>query len=89
MILNPIPSIFCIAQDINDELRRALKHPPMHSAHEAYAIIQEEVYEFWDEVKKKAECRDRANMRLELVQIAAMAVRAIIDLQLEHEGANK
>lgn len=52
------------------------KHPPHGSVHQSYAIILEELDEFWDEVRKKASKRCRKNMLLELVQIAASAQRA-------------
>ena len=58
------------------------KHAPLNSAHEAYAVILEEVEEFWAETMKKRAERDKANMRKELIQIAAMACRAIADLEL-------
>lgn len=58
----------------------ATKHKPMNSLHEAYAVILEEVDELWDEVKKKARVRNQANVRTELRQIAAMALRALVDL---------
>lgn len=54
------------------------KHRPLHSIHEAYAVIREELDEFWDEAKKKD--RDPSNMHDELVQVAAMAIRACVDL---------
>ncbi len=57
-------------------------HKPMNSAHEAYAVILEELDEFWEEVKKKRELRDNTNMAKELIQIAAMAIRAASDLKL-------
>lgn len=58
------------------------KHAPMNSAHEAYAVILEELDEFWDEVKKKRSQRSEPGMCEELTQIAAMAIRAIVDLKL-------
>ena len=58
------------------------QHGPQNSAHEAYAVILEEVEEFWEEVKKKREARSKAKMLSELVQIAAMAQRAAEDLAL-------
>lgn len=58
------------------------RHPAMNSHHEAYGVLLEEVDEFWDEVKKKASKRQKARTREELVQVAAMACRAIIDLNL-------
>jgi hypothetical protein len=57
-------------------------HGPLASAHEAYAVLVEEMDEFWDEVKKRSENRDKLAMRTELIQIAAMACRAIHDLGL-------
>lgn len=69
--------------DVENEVAAArLRHAPMQSVHEAYAVLLEEVDEFWAEVKKKREQRDRAKMRDELTQVAAMAVRAIGDLGL-------
>ena len=70
--------------EVSDELQRARNgHLSLHSAHEAYAVILEEVDELWDEVKKKRKNRDIDAMRNELIQIAAMAVRAVVDLGLE------
>ena len=69
--------------DVLHELDRACaKYPPMKSAHEAYAVILEEIEEFWDETRKRDDKRDLVAMREELIQIAAMAMRAIEDLQL-------
>jgi|ERR1019366_114883 hypothetical protein len=65
------------------ELRQAeQKHGPLHSAHEAYAVLLEEVEEFKAEVFKRANDRDPYAMRDELVQVAAMAMRAILNLRL-------
>ncbi len=61
------------------------KHPPIASVHEGYAVILEEVDEFWDEVKKKKKLRSKSAMREELVQIAAMAQRTAEDLNLLEE----
>lgn len=69
-----------------DEYYRAEKlHPQFASAHEGYAVIKEEIDEFWDEVKKKSSDRSEANMRTELLQIAAMAMRCAINLGFEFE----
>jgi hypothetical protein len=68
---------------VRQELARARgKHAPLNSAHEAYAVILEELDEFKAEVWKKTRERDRAHMREELIQIAAMAIRAVEDLEL-------
>jgi len=58
------------------------RYPLMASLHEGYAVILEEVEEFWDECKKKPKLRDRKRLYEELVQIAAMAQRTAEDLQL-------
>ena len=72
---------------ITDELTTAiLKHQSMNSAHEAYAVILEELEEFWEEVKKKRENRSPDRMRMELIQIAAMACRTVIDLNLDSKA---
>jgi hypothetical protein len=72
-----------VTLDVAAEVGRAMElHSPMNSAHEAYSVILEELDEFWEEVRKKREERQPDAMRTELVQIAAMAVRAICDLNL-------
>ncbi|GAG41645.1 unnamed protein product [marine sediment metagenome] len=65
--------------DIAIELRRArAKHPTMHSGHEAYAVILEELDELWDEVKKREP--DPARLRAEAIQVAAMGLRFVLDI---------
>ena len=72
-----------VLAEIGVELRSAVQqHASQNSAHESYAVILEELDEFWDEVKKKREQRDDNKMRRELIQTAAMCARAIIDLGL-------
>jgi NTP pyrophosphatase (non-canonical NTP hydrolase) len=62
---------------VRAELVRAMsKHGAMRSAHEAYGVLIEEVDEFFDEVK--ADNRER--QRKELVQVAAVAARGLIDV---------
>lgn len=53
-----------------------------NSPHEVYAMILEEVDEFWDEVKKKQEERNYGNMLVELVQIASTCQRGAESLNL-------
>jgi hypothetical protein len=71
-----------IVLDIKEELDRAVrKHGPIASAHEGYAVILEELDEFWDEVKKqKDDPLRKENMRSELIQVAAMCIRFIQDI---------
>ena len=68
---------------VNVELESARgKHAPINSAHEGYAIILEEVDEFWEQVRLKRRFRDSTEMLSELVQVAAMAQRTAEDLNL-------
>jgi len=72
---------------VEAELKNArAKHQPIQSAHEGYAVIAEEVEEFWDEVKKKRQDRDKTLMLHELVQLAAMARRTAEDCGLVSIG---
>lgn len=67
-----------ILREVRAEVNRANDiHGGYNSAHEAYAVLLEEVEEFWEEVRRKRSERDPARMRAELVQVAAVAVRAI------------
>lgn len=67
-----------ILREVRAEVNRANDiHGGYHSAHEAYAVLLEEVDEFWEEVRRKRSERSPARMREELVQVAAVAVRAI------------
>lgn len=68
---------------VSIELKKArVKHGPMVSFHEAYAIILEELEEFKNEVFKKEKNRDLKNCLAELVQVAASAQKAAEDLKL-------
>lgn len=79
--------------DVDRELRRAMaKHPAQNSLHEGYAVLLEEVDELWDEVKKRSAERSLDNVRLELIQIAAMAARTCVDVvnpMLEREALRR
>ena len=80
----PLP-ITLIADSVDAECQRAMSlHEPMNSVHEAYAVILEELDEFWEEVRKKKNERNPRQMCQELTQIAAMAIRAIHDLNLSN-----
>lgn len=61
------------------EVDRAMqKHKKgFNSPHEGFAILNEEVDELWDEVK--AQKHSAAAMREEAVQVAAMALRFLMD----------
>ena len=67
--------------DVTLELTSARKqYPAMNSPHEGYAVILEELDELWDEVKKKPTARSKKLMRAEAVQVAAMALRFIVNV---------
>lgn len=66
---------------VRTELERAeAKWPRYASAHEGYAVLLEEVDEFWDEVRKRPADRNRDRMRLEAVQVATVAMRIVLSL---------
>lgn len=66
---------------VDEELAKVRsRHKSQQSVHEGYAILLEEVDEFWDEVKKKQSNRDPEAMLSELVQIASSAQRTAEDI---------
>lgn len=70
---------FLAINEVSAELARAVrKFGAFHSGHEGYAVILEELDELWDEVKAKQQ--NVAMMRAEAAQVAAMALRFMIDL---------
>ena len=71
--------IYTAIQLAEEELHNATKkYGPFKSHHEGYAIILEELDELWDEVKKKHP--DKEILKAEAKQVAAMALRFMIDL---------
>lgn len=72
-----------LVNSVLDEVRHNLKqgmikHAPMHSPHEGASVIREEFEELWDHVK--ADTGRTPEARKEALQLAAMAVRYIVDL---------
>lgn len=72
-----------LMKEVETELARARSlFKPIHSPHEALGVIEEEFIEFRDEVFafNLGKNRDtRPEMKKELVQLATMALRAILD----------
>lgn len=63
------------------ELRRAIMlFGPFKNGHEGWAVIREEVDELWDEVKNNKREDHAIRQRKEAIQIAAMALRFVVDL---------
>lgn len=60
--------------------------PTWNSAHEGFAILQEEVEELWDHVKTNQKKRDLSAMRKEAIQVAAMALRFAAEVCNEEVG---
>ena len=67
-------------REVREELQEAsLKFGAFNSAHEGYAVMLEEVEELWDEIKVKQSLRSKEQIRCEAKQVAAMAIRIMID----------
>jgi hypothetical protein len=63
-----------------DAVRRELytsteKYGTFRTTHEAFGVLREEVDEFWDACK----ANNLVEMEAEAIQVAAMAIRLIID----------
>jgi hypothetical protein len=71
--------VYGVAMEVYREVFRAReKHAAMNGPHEGYAVILEELDELWDEIKP-----DRGrdpSARKEAIQIAAMAIRYVLDV---------
>lgn len=72
---------------IVEEYKRAIKeYKPFNSAHEAYAVLLEEVDELWDTVKITQQFSSRPMMmKKEAIQVGAMALRFLVDV-IHDEG---
>ena len=67
--------------DVSNELWCAMKvYPKFASPHEGAAILREEFDELWEIVRLKPQNRSTIRMRSEAKQIAAMAIRFMVDL---------
>ena len=67
-----------ILTDIAAEVERSKIHcEQFRSLHEAYAVILEELQEVWEITMQKRQNRKEDELRKELIQVAAMAVKAI------------
>lgn len=66
-----------ILKVLNELQESSEKFPPFNSSHEGYAILKEEVDEMWDAIK----ANDIEHSRLEAIQVAAMAIRYLVDIE--------
>lgn len=77
---NSLGSFFELVR--SEHSRAVSNHVSLHSLHEGFAVILEELDELWEQVRKRDGDRNNAAILAELVQIAAMAARTAIDLDL-------
>jgi hypothetical protein len=68
-----------VAEELDEKLRKYGGEGGFSSAHEAYAHLLEEVRELEREVFKSPKKRRNGRMRREAVQVAAMAVRFVME----------
>ena len=75
--MNPNKSLAKISREY---YRASNLYPEFHSNHEGFAVLQEEVDELWDEIKKSKGVNLNDKMKHELIQIGAMVIRFLNDL---------
>jgi uncharacterized coiled-coil DUF342 family protein len=79
--------IYSISAEIAEEAARAHQMwEPFQSAHEGYAVILEELDELKEHVWKNQTRRDIKAMRTEAIQVAAMALRFVMECCNEDVG---
>jgi hypothetical protein len=62
----------CVTEEL---IKAQQRFKPFNSSHEGYAVLHEEVDELWDAIK----ANDLDHAQIEAVQVAAMALRYIIE----------
>ena len=77
-------AILKVLKEVGNELSRAEDiFRSFHSSHEGYAVLKEEVDELWGAIKNKEPKATTARakiLRKEAIQVAAMAVRFVLDV---------
>ena len=74
-----VEAIDAALAEVRAELTAAMgAHDAMRGPHEGWAVIHEEEDELWDEVRQRHPNNDR--LRSEARQVAAMAVRFMVDV---------
>ena len=85
--MNQATDLALAMQDVEDELNAAMAHwPPMNSAHEGYGVLAEEFRELETIVFQKQKARNLEDMRKEAKQVAAMAIRFMVEICNEERG---
>lgn len=76
-----------VAQEIADECWRAMHlWPKFPSAHHGLSVIEEELAELRQHVYTNQKRRDIPAMREEAIQVAAMALRFVVEVCNEETG---
>jgi hypothetical protein len=71
-----------LLHEIQFEVERSAMHgEKFASLHEAWAVMLEELDEVWEIVRQKKRDRDPAEIRKELIQLAAMAIKSIDSIE--------
>lgn len=65
---------------VEEAFSAAAKFAPFNSAHEGYAVMHEEFDELKAHVWTNQKKRDIPAMRAEAIQVAAMALRFVVDI---------
>jgi len=90
----PLVSVAAVVDVIQELIKASGKFPPLHSAHEGYAVLLEEIRELEKEVfrnpvpksvtftstKERLRAEHCLKMRTEAKQVAAMALRFMVDV---------
>jgi hypothetical protein len=77
------PLDIALAQVREEYIRARRKHAPMHSGHEGWAVIKEELDELWELVRADSAHTERGYH--EAMQVAAMGVAFMIEIAGEHD----
>lgn len=79
--------VYDAAREAAEEVVRARTlHTPMNSAHEGFAVLNEEFDELKAHVWMKQKKRDLPAMRKEAIQVAAMAIAFAVEICNEERG---
>ncbi len=82
-----VEMITAVFTAVQIELGKAMAAwPPFNSAHEGFAVLQEEIDELWEHVRVKQKNRDLSAMQKEALQVAAMAMRFALEVCTEERG---
>lgn len=76
-----------VFSEVEEEVNSAMEAwPKFNSAHEGFAVLQEEFEELKEHVFMNQKRRDLEEMRKEAIQVAAMAIRFAFDVCNEESG---